>query len=529
MSAFQHLDSLAAHTDVYKDSQRVAVIDMGSNSFRLIVIEYVPHLSFRVVDEVRETVRLSEGMADTNIMRAAAMDRAARAVQIYAAFCKASGISDIMAVGTSAIRDAKNQQRFLARLQSETGIAVRVLSGYEEAYYGYLAAVNCTTLQDGYVLDMGGGSIQISRVQDRQIGDSISFPYGAVRMSERFLKSDPATPREVDSLSSFLRKEFGALKWYKAKPGMQIVGEGGGLRQVGRLVQKMIGYPLDAMHGYQITLAQMKTVRDELARRNVNDRKKMPGMKPDRADIALGATIVLCEALEAGGFDRITISSQGVREGLFYERFLKHEQAETMPLFADVRQSSVYNLGHLYRYQEKHAEHIAALTLSMFDQLPRAVHQCRPADRDLLWAASMLHDLGVAIDYHDHHKHSAYLILNGGLPGYTHREVALIALLARYHRKGTPSLDEFAALMEPGDERRLIQLSALLRLAEQIDRSRDGVAQTITLNVGGDWAQLELGVRGDGQVALWSVDRHRDIFQQAFGLELEVTMAPNNA
>ena len=518
----QHLDTLAQHSDVYKDSQRVAIIDMGSNSFRLIVVEYVAHLSYRMVDEVAESVRLAEGMTETNILRAAAMDRAVKVVQIYAAFCKAFGITDIIAVGTSAIRDAKNQQPFLARLEAETGIKVRVLSGKEEAYYGYLAAVDSTTLENGFVTDLGGGSIQVSRVVKRKIRESISLPLGAVRMTERFLKSDPVTGNEMDNLRDFLEKQFKALGWFKCKRGMTLVSEGGNVRMMGRMAQKMDNYPLDMLHGYQLSLDQIKTIRNLVAERDVNDRKKLPGMKPERADIALGGVMVMHEAMRLSGFDALTISEQGVRGGLFYERFL----AGNAPLFEDVRQASVLNLAHIHRFQEQHAEHIAHLTLSMFDQLPKNIHDCGPGERELLWAASMLHDIGVSVDYTDHHKHSEYLILNAGLPGYSHREIALIALLVRYHRKGNPTPGDLAPLLNKDDDRRLVQLCALLRLAEQIDRSRDGVARDVKLTTGSNWAQLELRVRGDGQVALWSVERHRDIFEQAFGLQLEVTLTP---
>jgi exopolyphosphatase/guanosine-5'-triphosphate,3'-diphosphate pyrophosphatase len=161
---------------VYKDSQRVAIIDLGSNSFRLIVVEYVPRLSFRVVDEVREAVRLSEGMAESGIMRVAAMDRASKAVQIYAAFCRASGISDVIAVGTSAIRDAANSARFLARLKAESGLNVRVLSGEEEAYYGYLAASTVPRWKR-FVIDLGGGSLEVTHVKDRQMCEAVSLPW----------------------------------------------------------------------------------------------------------------------------------------------------------------------------------------------------------------------------------------------------------------------------------------------------------------------------------------------------------------
>ncbi len=518
----RQLDTLAEHSDVYKDSQRLAIIDMGSNSFRMIVVEYVPKLSFRVVDEVAENVRLSEGMGDENILRAAAMGRASRVVQIYAAFCKATGIQDIIAVGTSAIRDAKNQIPFLTRLQAESGIRVRVLSADEEAYYGYLAAVNSTQLENGFALDMGGGSLQISRVEGRKLRQSISFPLGAVRVTEQFLKSDPVTEKQLTALRSYLETTFQKLDWFHYEPGMMMVFEGGGVRMLGRLAQRMDHYPLELMHGYVMNGGQVKAIRKLLADKTIQERKRIPGLKAERADIALGSATVVYELMRSSGFDELMISGQGVRGGLFYERFLM-EAGE--PIFDNVRAAAVLNLAHIYRFQEKHAEHIVNLTLSMFDQLPEGCHNCTKKEREILWAAAMLHDIGVAVDYSDHHQHSAYLILNAGLPGYTHREIALIALLTRYHRKGQPTTDELAPLLQAEDERRLIQLCALLRLAEQIDRSRDGVAQSVRLTTGSGWAQLELLVRGDGQVALWSVERHEDIFEQAFGLKLEVTLS----
>jgi exopolyphosphatase / guanosine-5'-triphosphate,3'-diphosphate pyrophosphatase len=463
---------------------------------------------------------LSEGMGEENILRAAAMDRAARVVRIYGAFCRASHIQQIVAVGTSAIRDARNQQAFLNRLEAESGIPVRVLSGEEEAYYGYLAAVNSTTIQNGFVLDMGGGSLQITRVEKRKPKESISFPLGAVRVTERFLPSDPPAEDEINTLRDHLESTFSKLKWFRYRPGMEMVFAGGNVRMLGRLAQKADDHPLDILHGYTLSAAQVKRLRKQLAETSIDQRHHIPGMKAERADIALGAAITIHEAMRVSGFEHLTISAQGVRGGLFYERFLADVK---QALFDEVRQASVLNLAHLYRFQEKHAEHIVKLTQALFDQIPITHRHCRAAERELLWAASMLHDIGVAIDYNDHHKHGAYLILNDGLPGYTHREIALIALLVRYHRKGDPRTDEFQTVLEADDHQRLLELCALLRLAEQLDRSRDGVVQDVQLTVGKDYAQLELLTRGDGQVALWSVERHTAIFQTAFGLALEVT------
>lgn len=526
MVTLRHLDRSTRPSDVYRESRRVAIMDMGSNSWRVIVVEYVPGLSFKLVDEVQEAVRIGEGMAELNVLRPAAMDRAARAAQIFAAFCAASGIDDIVAVGTSAIRDAQNQARFLQRMEREAGLKVRVLSGEEEAYYGYLAAVNSTTLENGFVMDLGGGSLQITRVEDRQSVRSISFPLGVVRLTEGFLKSDPASSKEVGALADLLRGHLKALDWFAFEDGMQLIGEGGNVRLVARLQQKRVLYPLDILHGFALSAAEVGDIRDALTRASVAQRRKMDGMKPERADISLAGAVVLQEVLRVGGFDSVTISGQGVREGLFFERFFGPEARPGAPMFDDVRAASVLNFGHVYRFQEAHARHIAHLTARMFDQLPAGAHALRPEEKNVLWAASMLHDVGMHIDYHDHHHHGSYLVLNSGLPGYTHREIALVALLIRYHRKGRPALDELGALTEPEDERRLQQMTALLRLAEQIDRSRDGAVRDVRLTVAGGRCIMELVTAGDEQVPLWAVERHRDLFASAFGLPVEFVPVP---
>lgn len=534
--ALAHLDSLAEYAQGESAPRRAAIIDMGSNSFRLIVVEYIPRLSFKLVDEVREVVRLSEGMAETGRISAAAAERALRAAHLYAAFCSASGIDEIIAAGTSALRDAINRDDVLEKIYTETGISVRVLSGEQEAYYGYLAAVNSTTLENGYVLDLGGGSVQITRVVGRQMRENISFPLGAVRMTEQYLPTDPPKGKEIDKLRRHLAKQFKPLTWFAAHADLTLVGLGGNVRLLARMVQKLTNYPMDELHGYRFSADHLDAVIDSLARHDVNGRKRLPGMKADRADIALAGALVVREAMRAAGFDALTVCSQSVREGLFYERFLlrqpdipdtqaslplhwEDDGEKRQPLFEHIRRAAVINLAHVYHFQEAHAQHVAHLTAVMFDQLGERM-TCSAVERELLWAAAMLHDIGTAVDYNDHHKHSAYLILNAGLPGYTHREIALIALMARYHRKGNPSADELRGVLHTGDDKRLLKLSALLRMAEFLDRARDGEVRDIRFQFEGDSARMELVARGEARLALWAVEQQKDIFRQAFGLDL---------
>ena len=201
------------------------------------------------------------------------------------------------------------------------------------------------------------------------------------------------------------------------------------------------------------------------------ERGKVPGIKPERGDLILAGALAVQTVMEIGAFDALEVTEAGLREGVFYSTLL---EGRDPPLFEDVRRDAVLNLAATYDADFAHVEHVARLALGMWDALGEArVHPCDPRERDLLWAAAMLHDIGTAVDYDDHHKHSRYLILNAGLPGYTTRETALIGQMARYHRKGNPSLGLAAALARDGDEEALTRCAALLRLGEQLERSRD--------------------------------------------------------
>src|SRR5437588_658826 len=365
----------------------MAVADLGSNSFRLVVYAYEPGRWWQHADEIREAVRISEGVGDDARLRDEPMRRAVRAAEVFDAFSRASHVEQVEAVATSAIRDAGNRDELLSQLAERTSLPVRVVSTHEEARYGYLAIANSTTIADGFGVDVGGGSVQVMHMRDRRLAADDSWPLGAVRMSERFLPGD----EEADSKA-------------------------------------------------------IKALRKHVAR-------------------------------EAGGFGEIEVPEAGLREGVFFERFLADLDP---PLFPDVRRAAVENLASRYQADLTHPRHVAELSLQLFDELADAdAHDLGPAERELLWSACMLHDIGTIVDYDDHHKHSRYLIENAGLPGFTPREVVLVALIARYHRKGTPDASELGKLAKKSDESRLAILSGMVRLAEQLERSRDGAVRAV--------------------------------------------------
>jgi exopolyphosphatase/guanosine-5'-triphosphate,3'-diphosphate pyrophosphatase len=251
-------------------------------------------------------------------------------------------------------------------------------------------------------------------------------------------------------------------------------------------------------------------------------RGRVPGIKPDRGDVILGGAIVLSALMEAGRFDELDVTEAGLREGVFFERFLAGADP---PLFPDVRRAAVENLALRYRGHDiAHERHVADLSLQIFDELGRAgLHELGPNERELLWSACLLHDIGTAVDYDDHHKHSLYLIRNAGLPGFKPREVALIALIARYHRKGTPDATPLGALAKKCDAHRLDVLAGIVRLAEQLERSRDRSVTGVRIATnGGGAVTLEPETAADASVAIWSARRNADLLGDAIDRRVEV-------
>lgn len=506
---------------------------MGSNTFRLVVFRYRPGGSFQLVDEIRHAVRLSGG-AGPGGLHPDALERAAHTARLYRAFCEASEVDGVIAVTTSAVRDAANRDAALAALSADGGLEIRVLSEQEEAWFGYLGAVNSTTLTDGHVLDLGGGSVQVSEVSARALGRVVSRPLGAVRMTERFLPVSRPGRADIRALRRHIGRELDDIDWLADADRM--VGIGGTIRTLASMHQRAVRYPLDELHGYRLPRAGIGDLVDTMLALPASERSTIPGLKQDRADITLAGAIVIEAVLKRSGAESIEICSQGLREGIFYERFLSPTEP---PLIPDIRRQSVMNLVEINRCDVPHAGHVCALSLAIYDELARLGLQASDAsEREMLWAAAMLHDAGVLVDYNDHHKHGYYLVLNAGLPGYAHRELAMIALLIRGHRKAQPSLAPLEEILSrpagrapdgrgdaPGDEDTLRRLACCLRIAEQLERGRARGIRSLTLDATASELRLAVEATGDPTVALWSAALESPIVQRAFGRRLELAVA----
>ncbi len=500
----------------------MAVIDLGSNSWRAVIFSYVPGDWWKRTDELYETVRIGEGLGASGLLSEEAIERGLETLRVFGRFCAAHALEagDVHAIATSAIRDATNRDDFLARARDATGIEIETLSAEDEARYGYVAAINTSTLRDGVVVDLGGGSMQLVKVVGREALELTSFPLGAVRVTERFLDSaGPAKKKDLQRVRAYVRETLAELDWL-ADSGPRLVGIGGAVRNLAAAAQRAADQIDIGVQGFVITPEAMEDLVQTLAALPVDERGEVPGIKVGRGDIILAAAVTLQTVLELGGFTGIEATEAGLREGVFL--------AETMlaggpPLIDDVRVSAVRNLAVQYESDLVHTEHVALLALQMHDSLVEAeLFTPEPGERELLWAAAMLHDVGMTISYDDHHKHSRYLIVSAELPGFDPRERALIAQMTRYHRKGAPKLGEMAALAREGDEEMLERCSVLLRLAEHLERGRDQSVKEARLHTNGRGVDLHLEADGDLTLPRWSVERYRDddAFQRVFGRRL---------
>lgn len=504
--------------------ERVAVIDLGSNTARLVVMSAVPGYAYRLDDEIREVVRLRQGMTAEGLSEEA-QTRALFTLRLFKRYCDSSHVDLIIPTATSAVREGVNGPLFVQRVREEIGLSLRVLSGEEEAAYGTLGVLNEVPLANGYVLDIGGGSAQLSEVADQRFRRGCSMPLGALALTEIFIRKDPSTSKEIGAVEQEIRAHLDAIDWLpNGKPNGTpcLVGLGGTIRNMAGMAAARHAYPLNTLHGYVLAREDLDDNIRLLTELPLAEREDLAGLSSDRADIILPGALVLREVMDRLRVEMVTISVNGLREGLFFEHFWRHL---SYPALTNMRQFSVLNKARVYQYSKPHANHVRFLAGRLFNQLA-PLHGYTLAERELLDAAALLHDLGTLISYNDHHHHSQTLIINSGLPSFTPRETALVALLTRYHRKGKPRTNGFETLLRDGDDRLLLQLTALLRLAEFLERGRNQSVDDVSAGWNDDTLRLTLLADEYPAVEIWEAERNAvDLMERAFDRRVVIESA----
>ena len=421
---------------------RIAAVDIGTNSLHMIVVRVRPDLSYEVIDREKEMVRLGAGGLDGRALTPEATHAALQVMSKFKRLADSHGVDEIIAVATSATREAENGPEFLKAIVEKTGIRANVISGTEEARFIHRAAAYGVGAAGDtvVVIDIGGGSVEITRGTGPNMDVGRSFKLGVIRLTERFVKSDPLTPRDERKLNRYLDAELGKYLDQIRRAGFdRIVGTSGTILSLGAVTLAEGHQPAGgSLRNRRISAKQLRRTRKMLVSHDLQQRLRVPGLEPRRADLAVAGAILLDAILRRLGADDITLCDLSLREGLVLDYVARHRkeivQADRYP---DVRRRSVFELAERCNYWPEHAQQVARLSLALFDQT-RGVHGLSDREREWLEYASLLHDIGVHISYERHHKHSDYLIRNGDLRGFEPDEVDAIALVARYHRQAAP-------------------------------------------------------------------------------------------
>ncbi len=521
----------------------LAAIDIGTNSIHMVVVRVQPTLpAFSIMAREKDTARLGDRDPETRDLTPAAMARAIAALKRCKDIAATHNAEQIIAVATSAVREAPNGKDFVKQVEAEVGIIVNLISGQEEArriYLGVLSGMEFDN-QPHVIIDIGGGSTELILGDGHEPRTLSSTKVGAVRLTAEYVSTDPISNAEFQYLQAYIRgmieRPVEELRAH-LKPGEvpRLVGTSGTAETVAMLhAREKLGIIPDPLNGYQVSLADLREIVARLRRLSFAERLTLPGISERRAEIILAGALILQETMAFLELDAFTICERALREGVVVDWMLTHGLIEDRLRYqSSVRQRSVIKIAQKYQVNLENSDRVAAFALSLFDQTQGLLHNWGSEERELLWAAAMLHNCGHYVGHSGHHKHSYYLIRNGELLGYTETEIEVIANLARYHRQSAPKKkhENYRNLASKKYRQLVNQLSALLRLAVALDQRRIGAIKAVRCEYRPDVQELHLQLQAsqaddDCALELWSLDYKKGVFEAEYGIKLLATLEP---
>ncbi len=506
---------------------KLAAIDIGSNSVHMIIAEMGGDHSFEVIDREKEMVFLGRSVFEHGRLTEEALQSGLGAIQKFAKLAQRHGVSEIRAVATSATREAENGGEFLYAIAETTGITPQVISGTEEARYIYLSVRNAVDLAErrALILDIGGGSVEAIVGDAASLQVSSSLKLGVQRLRAQFGRGAALGKKERKALEDHVRSVAqDALKASRAAGFDFVVGTSGTILALAEASQAITGRTVgQSVTGRRVKLADLQVLAERLTELPPEERALLPGVDAKRADSLHIGALLLCTLLELAKVDEITLCDAALREGLVLD-FLeqKADRIRSYEVVSDIRRHSVMELAARCGQTGPHPEHVAALCLSLFDQTS-SLHQLGSEDRRLLEYGALLHDVGQHIGYENHELHAAYIIRNGDLRGFSELEREQLALIARYHRKSRPrrAHAEFTAL--PVNRRRAVRvLSAILRVADGLDRSHHQLVTALAVRFEGKTLKIVAQVVGDAELEIWGARRKAKLLSKTLRRPVEL-------
>ncbi len=502
--------------------ERIGIIDLGSNSARLVVVELLGDGHYIVIDQLKESVRLGKDMERDGFLKPARIADTIKTLKMFRKLCDAYQIERIIAVATAAVRRAKNQRSFLDEVAATCGIKLRVLSAEEEATYVYKGVINTMDVPKGIILEIGGGSTKIVYYNRRNLLAYETLPFGSVTLSELF-SGDGLTPQEqTEKIEEFFVEQLKQMAWLETiDPETQFIGVGGSFRTVAKISRMVRKCPLNLTHNYIIPGEEYDDIYGKIRTMDLDKKKRIRGVSSSRADILPAALAIINSFKKYLNFQKIVISACGLREGIMFNY--------AMPITVEKPISDVlgYSLGTLIRYYNcnlKHVEHVVNLSVQLFRQL-RVLHKFPRQYLKILKVAATMHDSGLSVKYYDYHRHSAHIILNSHLFGIQHRDIVLAAFVCIAYNSDDFNMSDWVKYKDyitEDDVEAIRKLGVMLRIAESLDRSMSSCVHGLNCDVLGDSVIMKTEVEGDASLEIKDALNCSADFKRIFRKNLEI-------
>jgi exopolyphosphatase / guanosine-5'-triphosphate,3'-diphosphate pyrophosphatase len=498
---------------------RIAAIDVGSNSVRLVVAEVLPSGGYRVLDEERENTRLAADMTRTGRLHVAAADATVNVLRNFLSIANGLGAGQIRAIGTSALRDAEDGPEFCDRVRKELKLSIEVISAAEEARLAFLSVARAFDIsgREVAVADIGGGSTEIVLASSGLVDQIYDTKLGAVRVTEECDAASRSNERQVAKLRDFIDR---ALKKEVGKPPFvpdMLFGTGGTFTALGAIMMARQGQAGQPMWGFRVTRAQIRHLVNDLAQMSLEKRCKVPGLSPQRADIIVAGLAIIERIMRQLRVNVVQVHTRGVRDGLLLTMVQSAAGGPPSNVPAEERRAALEEFARNCGVDLPHARQVARIAGLLWEQLAGPL-KLNAEDRELIESAALVANVGYLINFESHHKHSYHLILNSELAGFERRQLQLLANVARYHRGSPPKQrhEQYRELPAP-DQRRVASLAAILRLALALDRTHQQHVEGVRARVRDDFVVIAVQSQGDAEVDVWAAERKVELFEKVFG------------
>ncbi|PKK40407.1 Exopolyphosphatase [Clostridiaceae bacterium JG1575] len=496
---------------------RLGIIDLGSNTVRLVVWEIYGRGFYRTIQEQKKNIRLGEQSHNPEIAEDK-IEETVTTLREFRRFCENLDVGRIIVVATEAVRRAPNQKDFLARIQTETGFEPVVLCQHEEAYLDFRGVTGSMEVKNSLMVDIGGSSTELVWIKDNQMMENISVPIGTLDLTEDFELADIVKTEAKTAMEKKLLEAFSSIDWIRENVFSTMILVGGSARAIGRIERYRTRYPLTLTHNYSLSCQDIKALYYHFMTKNAATRAKTQGLERNRSDLILGALAIIHTLCRCNGLSELRISGKGLREGILHEHLTSHYDC-----YPSMLDASLFAIISHHNLNRDHALHVHRLAKICFDALVEK-GQLDASQEDVLKCAAYLHDSGLSIRYYDHEKHSFYLILNSEINGLNHKEILLAALAARYHRKveTEPSIVPYTHLINKMDLYTAERLGLFIALGEAFDLSLSGLVYDLDCAVLDERFVLRPHASEDVSMEIHKAMKIKDKFQELFHLCLTI-------